>query len=62
MNRELAGEQEVDRRSDTPVWVALGSVAHPVADPLVLTAGTGGHLAAYAHNIGALAERFRVIA
>jgi 2-hydroxy-6-oxonona-2,4-dienedioate hydrolase len=31
-------------------------------EPLVLMAGTGGHLEAYAHNIGALAEHFRVIA
>lgn len=31
-------------------------------DALVLLAGTGGHLEAYAHNIGPLAERFRVIA
>lgn len=31
-------------------------------EPLVLMHGTGGHLEAYAHNIGALAEHFRVIA
>jgi 2-hydroxy-6-oxonona-2,4-dienedioate hydrolase len=31
-------------------------------EPVVLMAGTGGHLEAYAHNIGALAEHFRVIA
>lgn len=31
-------------------------------EPLVLMHGTGGHLEAYAHNIGPLAERFRVIA
>ncbi|NMH99655.1 alpha/beta fold hydrolase [Pseudonocardia acidicola] len=31
-------------------------------EPLVLLAGTGGHLEAYAHNIAALAERYRVIA
>jgi 2-hydroxy-6-oxonona-2,4-dienedioate hydrolase len=31
-------------------------------EPLVLMAGTGGHLEAYAHNIQAFAERFRVIA
>lgn len=30
--------------------------------PLVLMAGTGGHLEAYAHNLAALAGRFRVIA
>jgi len=30
--------------------------------PLVLLAGTGGHLEAYAHNIAHLARRFRVIA
>jgi 2-hydroxy-6-oxonona-2,4-dienedioate hydrolase len=65
--------------TDTPVWVALGAVAHTVSyvdvgpwrtrvltagdgDPLVLMAGTGGHLEAYAHNIGPLAEHFRVIA
>src|SRR4051812_49809077 len=31
-------------------------------EPLVLMPGTGGHLEAYAHNIGPLAEHFRVIA
>ena len=31
-------------------------------EPLVLMAGTGGHLEAYAHNIAPLAEHFRVIA
>ncbi|MFF5234353.1 alpha/beta fold hydrolase [Dactylosporangium sp. NPDC000521] len=31
-------------------------------DPLVLMHGTGGHLEAYARNVPALAERFRVIA
>jgi 2-hydroxy-6-oxonona-2,4-dienedioate hydrolase len=31
-------------------------------DPVVLMAGTGGHLEAYAHNIAALAARHRVIA
>jgi 2-hydroxy-6-oxonona-2,4-dienedioate hydrolase len=31
-------------------------------EPVVLMAGTGGHLEAYAHNIGALAEHFHVIA
>jgi 2-hydroxy-6-oxonona-2,4-dienedioate hydrolase len=31
-------------------------------EPLVLLAGTGGHLEAYAHNIPALAEHYRVIA
>lgn len=30
--------------------------------PLVLMAGTGGHLEAYAHNVSAFAEHFRVIA
>jgi 2-hydroxy-6-oxonona-2,4-dienedioate hydrolase len=30
--------------------------------PVVLMPGTGGHLEAYAHNIGPLAEHFRVIA
>jgi 2-hydroxy-6-oxonona-2,4-dienedioate hydrolase len=30
--------------------------------PLVLMAGTGGHLEAYAHNIPAFAQRYRVIA
>ncbi|WP_205346798.1 alpha/beta fold hydrolase [Pseudonocardia broussonetiae] len=31
-------------------------------EPLVLMPGTGGHLEAYAHNVAALAGRFRVIA
>jgi 2-hydroxy-6-oxonona-2,4-dienedioate hydrolase len=31
-------------------------------EPLVLLAGTGGHLEAYAHNVSALAEHYRVIA
>ncbi|MBN9113593.1 MAG: alpha/beta fold hydrolase [Pseudonocardia sp.] len=31
-------------------------------EPVILMAGTGGHLEAYAHNIPALAEHFRVIA
>jgi 2-hydroxy-6-oxonona-2,4-dienedioate hydrolase len=31
-------------------------------EPLVLMAGTGGHVEAYAHNIGPLSEHFRVIA
>ncbi len=31
-------------------------------EPLVLLAGTGGHLEAYAHNIPAFAERYRVVA
>jgi 2-hydroxy-6-oxonona-2,4-dienedioate hydrolase len=31
-------------------------------EPLVLMPGTGGHLEAYAHNIGPLSEHFRVIA
>jgi 2-hydroxy-6-oxonona-2,4-dienedioate hydrolase len=31
-------------------------------EPLVLMPGTGGHLEAYAHNIGPLAEHFSVIA
>jgi len=31
-------------------------------EPLVLMSGVGGHLEAYAHNIRAFAERFRVIA
>ncbi|WP_328324800.1 alpha/beta fold hydrolase [Kribbella sp. NBC_00382] len=31
-------------------------------EPLVLMAGTGGHLEAYAHNIAEFAERYRVIA
>jgi 2-hydroxy-6-oxonona-2,4-dienedioate hydrolase len=31
-------------------------------EPVVLMAGTGGHLEAYAHNIGPLADRYRVIA
>jgi 2-hydroxy-6-oxonona-2,4-dienedioate hydrolase len=31
-------------------------------EPLVLMAGTGGHLEAYAHNIAAFAETYRVIA
>ncbi|MBW0088032.1 alpha/beta fold hydrolase [Pseudonocardia sp. KRD-184] len=31
-------------------------------EPLVLMHGTGGHLEAYAHNIGPLSRRFRVIA
>jgi 2-hydroxy-6-oxonona-2,4-dienedioate hydrolase len=31
-------------------------------EPLVLMAGTGGHLEAYAHNIPAFAEKYRVIA
>ncbi len=31
-------------------------------EPLILMPGTGGHLEAYAHNVGALAEHFRVIA
>lgn len=31
-------------------------------DPLVLMPGTGGHLEAYAHNITAFAEHYRVIA
>jgi 2-hydroxy-6-oxonona-2,4-dienedioate hydrolase len=31
-------------------------------EPLVLLAGTGGHLEAYAHNIRAFAERYRVVA
>ena len=31
-------------------------------EPLVLMAGTGGHLEAYAHNIAAFAEPYRVIA
>ncbi|MCU1604339.1 MAG: alpha/beta hydrolase fold protein [Modestobacter sp.] len=65
--------------SDTPIWVALGSVPHSIdyvdvgpwrtrvlqagaGEPLVLMAGTGGHLEAYAHNIGPLSEHFRVIA
>ena len=66
---------------DTPVWVALGAVAHTVdyvqvgpwrtrvlqagprdGEPLVLMAGTGGHLEAYAHNVPALATRYRVVA
>lgn len=34
----------------------------PDAPALVLLAGTGGHLEAYAHNISALAEHFRVVA
>ena len=65
----------------TPVWVALGAVAHtldyvPVGDwrtrvliagpkdapPLLLLAGTGGHIEAYAHNIAAFAETYRVVA
>lgn len=32
------------------------------AHPLVLMPGTGGHLEAYAHNVAAFAEHFRVIA
>lgn len=32
------------------------------AEALVLMAGTGGHLEAYAHNIAAFAQRYRVIA
>jgi 2-hydroxy-6-oxonona-2,4-dienedioate hydrolase len=32
------------------------------ATPLVLMSGVGGHLEAYAHNIGPLAETYRVIA
>lgn len=31
-------------------------------EPLVLMAGTGGHLEAYAHNIPAFAQQYRVIA
>ena len=31
-------------------------------EPLVMMHGTGGHLEAYAHNVGALAEQFEVIA
>ena len=31
-------------------------------DPVVLLSDTAGHLEAYAHNIAALAEHFRVIA
>jgi len=31
-------------------------------EALILMAGTGGHLEAYAHNIAAFAERYRVIA
>ena len=31
-------------------------------EPLILMAGTGGHLEAYAHNIPAFARRHRVIA
>ena len=31
-------------------------------DPLVLLPGTGGHLEAYAHNVSAFAEHYRVIA
>ncbi len=34
----------------------------PDAPALILLAGTGGHLEAYAHNIPALAEHFRVVA
>ncbi len=32
------------------------------AEALVLMAGTGGHLEAYAHNIPVLAERYRIVA
>ena len=32
------------------------------SEALVLMAGTGGHLEAYAHNIPAFAQRYRVIA
>ncbi|MCW2943915.1 MAG: alpha/beta hydrolase fold protein [Actinoallomurus sp.] len=31
-------------------------------EPLILMAGTGGHLEAYAHNIGAFADKYRVVA
>jgi 2-hydroxy-6-oxonona-2,4-dienedioate hydrolase len=31
-------------------------------EPVVLMAGTGGHLEAYAHNVAALAEHFHVVA
>ncbi len=31
-------------------------------EPLVLMGGTGGHLEAYAHNIAAFAEKYRVVA
>ena len=44
-------------------WRTRVLQAGPVdGTPLVLMAGTGGHLEAYAHNIAAFAEHYRVIA
>ena len=44
-------------------WLTRVLQAGPAdGEPLVLMAGTGGHLEAYAHNIAAFAETYRVIA
>jgi 2-hydroxy-6-oxonona-2,4-dienedioate hydrolase len=44
-------------------WLTRVLQAGPAdGEPLVLMAGTGGHLEAYAHNIPAFAETYRVIA
>jgi 2-hydroxy-6-oxonona-2,4-dienedioate hydrolase len=51
------------RYVDVGRWRTRVLVAGPAdGHPLVLMAGTGGHLEAYAHNIPDLAARFRVIA
>jgi len=44
-------------------WRTRVLLAGPAdGEPLVLMPGTGGHLEAYAHNISAFAEAYRVIA
>lgn len=58
----LGAVPHVLRYVDIGPWRTRVLEAGSGDDVVVLLAGTGGHLEAYAHNIGALAEQFRVVA
>jgi 2-hydroxy-6-oxonona-2,4-dienedioate hydrolase len=62
----LGAVEHIVRYVDVAGWrtrvLESGSAAPDGGEPVVLMAGTGGHLEAYAHNVGALAEHRRVIA
>lgn len=57
----LAGVPHALEQVEAGPWRTRALLAGD-GEPVVLLHGTGGHLEAYAHNIGPLAERFRVIA